>query len=160
METAESGPETDNLSVHDCWKYLRSASICRVAVMSGEMPDIFPVNYLPNYGTLIFRTGPGTKLDALLASPAIALEADGLNSYGTIAWSVVIKGTAELVSNIEEVQEAVEAGLSPWQPGAKEHLVRVTPANISGRRFVISPPSAWWPPLEPTSSRGNVGGTS
>ena len=152
MSTSEPGPETDDLSVHDCWKYLRSASICRVAVLSGDRPDIFPVNYVPNYGTIIFRTGPGTKLDALLASPMIALEADGLNSYGTIAWSVVIKGHAELVSNNKDVQEAIEAGLSPWEPGAKDHLVRVTPAAVSGRRFVISPPSSWWPPLDSMSS--------
>ena len=152
MSTSEPGPEPDDLSVHDCGKYLRSASICRVAVLSGDRPDIFPVNYVPNYGTIIFRTGPGTKLDALLASPMIALEADGLNSYGTIAWSVVIKGHAELVSNNKDVQEAVEAGLSPWEPGAKDHLVRVTPAEVSGRRFVISPPSSWWPPLDSMSS--------
>ncbi|MDQ0867817.1 nitroimidazol reductase NimA-like FMN-containing flavoprotein (pyridoxamine 5'-phosphate oxidase superfamily) [Arthrobacter sp. V1I9] len=152
MDTAEPGPITDNLSVHDCWKYLRSVSVCRVAVLSGDRPDIFPVNYVPNYGTIIFRTGPGTKLDALLASPVIVLEADGLNRYGTIAWSVVIKGQAEVVSEREELQEAVEAGLSPWQPGVKDNLVRVTPVEVSGRRFVISSPSEWWPPLASISS--------
>jgi hypothetical protein len=91
-------------------------------------------------------------LDALLATPAVVLEADGLNSYGTIAWSVVIKGAAEVVANGEELQEAAEAGLSPWQPGAKDTLVRVTPKEISGRRFVISSPVNWWPPLDSASS--------
>jgi nitroimidazol reductase NimA-like FMN-containing flavoprotein (pyridoxamine 5'-phosphate oxidase superfamily) len=130
-------------------------------VTTGDGPDIFPVNYVPNYGTIIFRTGPGTKLDALLASPAVVLEADGLNSYGTIAWSVVIKGFAEVVSKNEELQEAAEAGLSPWQPGAKDHLVRVTPQDVSGRRFIISSPSGWWPPLDSVSSeRKDVGQTT
>ncbi|MDQ0924634.1 nitroimidazol reductase NimA-like FMN-containing flavoprotein (pyridoxamine 5'-phosphate oxidase superfamily) [Pseudarthrobacter sp. W1I19] len=152
MDTAEPGQTTENLSVHDCWKYLRSVSVCRVAVTGGDGTDIFPVNYVPNYGTVIFRTGPGTKLDALLAIPAVVLEADGMNSYGTIAWSVVIKGLAEVVSNGEELQEAAEAGLSPWQPGVKDTLVRVTPKEISGRRFVISSPLNWWPPLDSASS--------
>lgn len=152
MNTAESGPETEELSIHDCWKYLRSTSICRIAVISGDKPEIFPVNYVPNYGTVIFRTGPGSKLDALLTSPTIALEADGMNTYGTIAWSVVIKGYAEVVSDNEEIQEAVEAGLSPWEAGAKDQLVRVTPTELSGRRFVISPPSHWWPPLDSMST--------
>lgn len=118
----------------------------------GDGLGIFPVNYVPNYGTVIFRTGPGTKLDALLATPAVVLEADGLNSYGTIAWSVVIKGLAKVVTNGEELQEAAEAGLSPWQPGMKDTLVRVTPKEISGRRFVISSPVNWWPPLDSASS--------
>jgi nitroimidazol reductase NimA-like FMN-containing flavoprotein (pyridoxamine 5'-phosphate oxidase superfamily) len=124
-------------------------------VISGDKPEIFPVNYVPNYGTVIFRTGPGGKLDALLNSPTIALEADGMNSYGTIAWSVVIKGSAVVVSENEEIQEAIEAGLSPWEAGAKDHLVRITPNELSGRRFVISPPSYWWPPLDsPSTGRG------
>jgi hypothetical protein len=91
----------------------------------------------------------------------IALETDGFNSFGTIAWSVVIRGHAEVISSIEEVQAAVEAGLSPWQPGAKDHLVRITPEGISGRRFVISSPSDWWPPLESASSEhGDAGKTT
>ncbi|HYH77084.1 MAG TPA: pyridoxamine 5'-phosphate oxidase family protein, partial [Arthrobacter sp.] len=140
---------------HDCWKYLRSTSICRIAMISGDKPEIFPVNYVPNYGTVIFRTGSGGKLDALLNSPTIALEADGMNTYGTIAWSVVVKGYAEVVSDDEEIQEAMDAGLSPWEAGAKDHLVRVTPNELSGRRFVISPPSHWWPPLDsPSTGRG------
>jgi len=129
-----------------------------VAVTGADGLDIFPVNYVPNYGTVIFRTGPGTKLDALLATPAVVLEADGMNSYGTIAWSVVIKGLAEVVTNGEDFQEAAEAGLSPWQPGMKDTLVRVTPKEISGRRFVINSTVNWWPPLNSATAEPGVTG--
>ncbi|GAC1490029.1 MAG: hypothetical protein NVS2B15_08360 [Pseudarthrobacter sp.] len=57
----------------------------------------------------MFRTGPGTKLDAVLGGVSIALEADGLNTYGTIAWSVIVKGTAVVVDSPEELQEAADA---------------------------------------------------
>ncbi|WP_308470683.1 pyridoxamine 5'-phosphate oxidase family protein [Arthrobacter sp. 4R501] len=50
-------------------EYLRSASVGRVAVSTASWPEIFPVNYVPDYGTVVFRTGPGTKLDAVLAGP-------------------------------------------------------------------------------------------
>ncbi|MHA7303149.1 pyridoxamine 5'-phosphate oxidase family protein [Pseudarthrobacter sp. MDT1-22] len=148
MQGNGSGPETEVLDIHDCWKYLRSASVCRVAVTTAGGPEIFPVNYVPDYGTVVFRTGPGTKLDAVLAESPVALEADGLNSYGTIAWSVIIKGTAKVVGTQEDFREAADAGLSPWEAGSKDHLVRVTPTEVSGRRFVINPPSGWWPPLD------------
>ena len=59
------------------------------------------------------------------------------------------------MSHPEEIQEAVDAGLSPWQAGLKDILVRVTPSEISGRRFVIAPPAKWWPPLDPWSAEGN-----
>jgi len=148
MQSNPSVPQTEDLNVHDCWKYLRSASVCRVAVTTDGAPEIFPVNYVPNYGTVVFRTGPGSKLDAVLGGGPIALEADGLNTYGTIAWSVVIKGTAQVVDSQEDFQEAADAGLSPWEAGSKDHLVRVTPSEVSGRRFVINPASRWWPPLD------------
>ncbi|MCP8998506.1 pyridoxamine 5'-phosphate oxidase family protein [Pseudarthrobacter sp. RMG13] len=148
MQNDTSGRQTEVLNVHDCWKYLRSASVGRVAVSTASGPEIFPVNYVPDYGTVVFRTGPGTKLDAVLGGATIVLEADGLNAYGTIAWSVIVKGTAEVVDSAQDVQEAADAGLSPWEPGSKDNLVRVTPSEVSGRRFVINPPSRWWPPLD------------
>ena len=148
MQGNDAGQETEALDIHDCWKYLRSASVCRVALTAGGGPEIFPVNYVPDNGTVVFRTGTGTKLDAVLGGNSVALEADGLNTYGTIAWSVIIKGTAKVVDTQEAFQEAADAGLSPWQAGSKEHLVRVTPTDISGRRFVITPTSPWWPPLD------------
>lgn len=152
MKSHASGQETEVLDIHDCWKYLRSASVCRVAITTGGGPEIFPVNYVPDYGTVVFRTGPGTKLDAAAGGLPVALEADGLNPYGTIAWSVIIKGTAKVVDTQEDFQEAADAGLSPWEAGSKDHLVRVTPTEVSGRRFVINAPSRWWPPLDPAGT--------
>lgn len=148
MENSELRPDTEVLSVHECWKYLRSSSVGRIALVRDDSPEIFPVNYLPDEGTVIFRTGPGTKLDAVMAGQVIALEADGFNTYGTIAWSVIVKGRAEIVTEAEELQESSVMELSPWEAGAKNHLVRITPAEMSGRRFVISPPSQWWPPRD------------
>ncbi|MGO4587493.1 pyridoxamine 5'-phosphate oxidase family protein [Paenarthrobacter sp. 2TAF44] len=152
MENTSMDQDTKELSVHDCWKYLQSTSTCRIALINGNVPEIFPVNYIPNFGTILFRTGQGTKHKALREGTPLALEADGFNRYGTIAWSVIIKGHPEFVTHPEEIQEAVNAGLSPWQPGAKDILVRVTPTEISGRRFVITPPSKWWPPLDPSAA--------
>ncbi|TDL40039.1 pyridoxamine 5'-phosphate oxidase family protein [Arthrobacter nitrophenolicus] len=148
MDTAAAKPEIENLGVHDCWRYLRSTSLCRVAFTSGETVEIFPANYVPTNGTLLIRTGEGSKLGALPGRTVVAVETDGMNQYGTIAWSVVVKGQAAIVTDAEEVKDAMDAGLSPWQPGQKNILIRITPADISGRRFVIAPPTHWWPPLD------------
>lgn len=149
MDTAATEPEAESLGVHDCWRYLRSTSLCRMAFTRGNTVEIFPVNYVPSNGTLLIRTGEGTKLDAVAERRVVALEADGLNQYGTIAWSVVVKGHAVVVTDAEEFQDAAVAGLSPWQAGPKNSLIRVTPEEITGRRFVIAPPTRWWAPQEP-----------
>jgi uncharacterized protein len=146
MEKANAGAGTQVLSVHDCWECLRSASVGRLAVVVDGVPEIFPVNYLPEDGTVTFRTGPGTKIDAMAAGGVVALEADGLNVYGTIAWSVVLKGQTEII-DMAGVDEALDAGPSPWEEGAKDLVVRITPEEITGRRFVVtSAPTHWWRP--------------
>lgn len=149
MNIFKQAPETTALGTRACWRNLRSASIGRLAVTCSTGPEIFPVNYLPEDGSLIFRTGPGTKLDALLEGGAVALEADGLNPYGTIAWSVVVKGRPEAVPDNELDQDNVDQSLSPWEPGAKDQLFRITPTEITGRQFAINPSARWWSPREP-----------
>ncbi|WP_370278881.1 pyridoxamine 5'-phosphate oxidase family protein [Pseudarthrobacter sp. NamB4] len=119
METAAAEPEAESLGVHDCWRYLRSRSVGRLAFMHGEWVEIFPVNYVPSNGTLLIRTGARTKLDAVAERKAVSLEADGLNQYGTIAWSIVVKGHAAAVSDEEDFEDAAEAGLSPLQAGPR-----------------------------------------
>ena len=153
MNSLHTEPTSEVLSVHDCWEYLRSASVGRLAVVTETGPEIFPVNYLPEDGTLIFRTGPGTKLEALAAAGTVAFEADGLNSYGTIAWSVVLKGTSETMPADSAV--APDQDPSPWEEGIKDTLVRITPAEVTGRRFVVtSTPTHWWQPRNHASSTG------
>ena len=151
MNTAAAEPEIKELGVHDCWKYLRSTSICRIAFTDGDAVENYPVNFVPSNGTLLIRTGEGTKLASLTDRKAVTVEADGMNQYGTIAWSVILKGHALVVSDEEETRDAMEAGLSPWQPGRKNVLLRITPEEISGRKFVIAAPTHWWPPREPAA---------
>lgn len=151
MNTSQAESQTEVLRVHECWKYLRSTSVGRLAVVKNGEPEIFPVNYLPEDGTVLFQTGPGTKLDAVLGGVPVVMEADGFNTYGTISWSVVVKGHPEPVSSREEILAAVGQGLSPWEPGEKDYLVRITPTEISGRRFVIQPSTRWWAPQDKIS---------
>lgn len=154
MDNANAEPTSEILSVHDCWGYLRSTSVGRLAVVIDTVPEIFPVNFLPEDGTLIFRTGPGTKLDALVAGGTAAFEADGLNTYGTIAWSVVLKGKPETLA-ADSAGLDQDGGPSPWEGGAKDTLVRITPTEITGRRFVVtSTPTHWWQARNQASASG------
>ena len=151
MGSSNANQTTKVLNVHDCWECLRSASVGRLAVVINGAPEIFPVNYLPEDGTVVFRTGPGAKADALSAGGTVALEADGLNTYGTIAWSVVVKGQAE-IADLGGNEPPPEDTPSPWEEGVKDLLVRITPGEITGRRFVVtSSPTHWWGPRNSTS---------
>ena len=144
----------ENLDHHECWRLLRSVSVGRLAVWVDDHPDIFPINYKVDHGTLVFRTAEGTKLQAATGDTPVALEADGMNADTGVAWSVVIKGQAAPVQNPQEVMDTVGLLLFPWQAGKKEHFVRITPDTVTGRRFKVVPPQTWWTPLDDATRSG------
>jgi hypothetical protein len=140
----ESSPDVQNLEHHECWAMLRTVSVGRLAVMADGRPDIFPSNYTVDGGTVVFRTGQGTKLSAASGDAAVAVEADGVDPESGLAWSVVVKGTAEVVKQAEDVLDTSRLYLFPWQAGRKDAFVRITPDSVTGRRFKVTEPMTWW----------------
>jgi hypothetical protein len=137
----------EHLESRQCWDLLRQVSVGRLAVWIDDHPDIFPLNYTVDHGTLVFRTDEGTKLSGALGGTPVALEADGVDAVTGMAWSVVVKGKAAAVTGIEGVLETASLYLFPWQAGKKDHFVRVTPDSVTGRRFKVTPPLTWWTQL-------------
>ncbi len=148
MSSSPSESPTEILSAEDCWKYLQASYIGRLAVINGAAPEIFPVNFMVVGETIVFRTAPGTKLRALLAGAAVAFEADGLNAYSTEVWSVVVKGQPGPFEGSPGSLHEAGPDREPWQAGLKEHLVQISPVEVSGRRFAVPLRSRWWPPQD------------
>ena len=119
----------------------------RLAVLADGQPDIFPINYTVDGGTLVFRTGEGTKLAGATGGANVALEADGVDATTGLAWSVVVKGAAAAVTGTEQILDTAALYLFPWQAGRKDAFVRVTPGTITGRRFKVTAPMTWWTQL-------------
>jgi len=136
-----------SLAPHECWQLLRTVSVGRLAVWVVDHPDIFPINFTVDHGTLVFRTGKGTKLTAALAGNPVAVEADGVDPATGIAWSVVIKGEASAIVAIADVLDSAGLPLFPWQEGRKDHFLRITPTSVTGRRFKVTEPKTWWDPM-------------
>ncbi len=134
--TSEKPLSSDALTVSAAWAHLRKASVGRLAVVVQGRPDLFPVNFLVDHGTVVFRTATGTKLDASVGRP-VAFEADGYEPATGEAWSVVVKGMAREVQELDEVIAALELPLVPWHSTRKPRILRIEPESISGRRFKV-----------------------
>jgi len=148
MTDSAGGSRTELLNPDECWRYLRSSYIGRLAVINGDVPEIFPVNFSVAGESLVFRTAPGTKLRALLSGAVAALEVDGLNPYATEVWSVVAKGKPEEFDGTRMTLPDSDADREPWEPGIKDHLVALTPTELTGRRFAVRSRTRWWPPVD------------
>jgi uncharacterized protein len=134
------------LSESTCWELLRSTSVGRLAVWVDDHPDIFPLNYAVDHGTVVFRSSAGTKLSAALSDSAVALEADGYDAENGEAWSVVIRGRAQEIRG-QELMDTIDLPLFPWQAGDKGRFIRIVPTATTGRRFPVADPSVWETPL-------------
>lgn len=128
---------TEALSSAVCWRLLRTREVGRLAVSITDHPDIFPVNYVVDGDSVVFRTGPGTKLAAAVLGRAVAFEVDGSDPLAGEAWSVVIKGRARQIEHMTEYFAADDLPLHPWHTSPKPDIVRIEPDVATGRRFHV-----------------------
>lgn len=125
------------LSADESWQLISAMALGRLVTVVADRPEIFPVNFVIQRHTVLFRTAEGTKLFTAAANDRVLFEADEHNVAD--AWSVIIRGTARVLTAAEEIHEAERAGLYPWVATEKLRFVRITPTEISGRRFIFGP---------------------
>lgn len=107
----------------------------RLVTSVGGEPEIFPVNFVVQDRTVLFRTAEGTKLSSAVINKNVLFEADDHNAVE--GWSVVIRGLARTLRTDDEIDEAERAQLLPWTATVKPHYVRIRPLRVTGRRFLF-----------------------
>ena len=136
MSTTDDGVTI--LPQHECWDLIAGVTLGRLVTSVDGQPEIFPVNYVVQHRTVLFRTAEGTKLVSTAINNRVLFEADDHNVAE--GWSVIIKGTARSLRTNEQIEEAERAQLLSWTTSEKPHYVRVIPEIVTGRRFRFGPP--------------------
>ncbi|HEY6794943.1 MAG TPA: pyridoxamine 5'-phosphate oxidase family protein [Kineosporiaceae bacterium] len=137
VEARESGA-AEVLDTQQCWELLAQAEVGRLAVAAAGDIDIFPLNFTIDDGALLFRTAEGTKLVEIVLAGRVAFEVDGYEPERGRAWSVVVKGGAELLDRWADIYHAQDLPLFPWNASPKERFVRIVPDRLTGRRFTVA----------------------
>lgn len=125
------------LSASESWNLLTSTALGRLVTSVQGQPEIFPINFVVQRRTVLFRTTGGTKLVSAAINNQVIFEADDYNSVE--GWSVIVKGMARMLRTQEEIDEAEQAQLLPWTATLKQHYVRILPISVTGRRFRFGP---------------------
>ncbi|NYF17726.1 hypothetical protein HDC37_002571 [Microbacterium sp. AK009] len=120
-----------------CWERLRTHRLGRLVTRVRDVMDIFPVNYIVDDRTILFRTAEGSKLFELTVNDEVLFEVDDYTASD--AWSVVVRGRAQRLDTSAEVERADGLGLTPWIPTLKYVYVRIVPHAVSGRAFPRGP---------------------
>jgi uncharacterized protein len=136
----------EELDQEECRRLLATRHLGRLAIPDFGGPVIFPVNYILDQDLVIFRTDPGSKLDAATEREQVAFEVDAVEEATRTGWSVVVRGTLAEVTDPAQLERLRTLPLYPWAPGEKTRYVRVQPLRVSGRRIKIPDelPFTWW----------------
>lgn len=134
MAGTESTTALAVMDVDECLRLLADGHFGRLAVVVGEQPLVFPVNYALAGRDIVFRTDPGTKLHAA-AGRRVAFEIDAADTMYHSGWSVLVEGVAREETDPSRQAELARLPLTPWCPGAKVHWIRIRSDVITGRRL-------------------------
>ena len=121
----------------ECWQLLATQAVGRVAVIVGHYPLVFPVNYALSEKSILYRTGPGTKLHSIHRSN-VTFEVDSIDPVHRSGWSVMVKGVAQELNADRQraaVSQAELGGANPWAPGQRDHFIRILADEVTGRRI-------------------------
>jgi len=124
------------LTRSECFELLASEHLGRVAVIDERGPVMFPVNFVLDRHTVVFRTGAGAKLSAASLHRRVSFEVDRADPATHAGWSVLVRGEAVEVTDQAELARLRALPLEAWAPGARGHYVRILPAAVTGRRIV------------------------
>lgn len=118
----------------ECLALLEADDVGRLALVQGNVPAIFPVNYVLHGEDIVFRTAAGTKvahgLDALAA-----FEIDDFDRAARRGWSVVAVGRLEVVDHWDApgLARLRRLPIRPWADGDKDIVMRLVVGTITGR---------------------------
>jgi nitroimidazol reductase NimA-like FMN-containing flavoprotein (pyridoxamine 5'-phosphate oxidase superfamily) len=118
-------------------RLLSRAGFGRIVYTRRALPIIRPVNHLVDGETIVIYSNRGTAA-SIADRQVVSYEADTIDEHTHRGWCVIATGTAELVTDPEEI-DRYRGLLRTWLPGPREHLVRIHPDIITGVEFIDPP---------------------
>ncbi|MGO8960477.1 MAG: helix-turn-helix domain-containing protein [Streptosporangiaceae bacterium] len=141
---AAKNPVLENLTVEQCIAHVARGGIGRFLFDEpGRGPIAIPVNYKMDGDNVIFRTsgtsgfGAEMRVNAALGQQ-VSFDVDHLDDALGEGWSVLLSGAAHIITDPAELDRAKALGIEPWAGGDRDLYVRLTPAEITGRRIRVT----------------------
>lgn len=124
------------LSTDECLERLGAQSVGRIVFCVDGHPQVYPVNFAIDEGTIVFRASPYGPMAPLQAQHSeVAFEVDDLDVENHQGWSVIAHGEAQPLDGSETRELTVLRKLEPWAAGSRALHFRLIPRQLSGRLF-------------------------
>jgi hypothetical protein len=133
----------EQLNRSDALKLLGSVSLGRLVFTHQALPAVRPVNHLVVSESIIVRATTGAAITSVAGrnGVVVAYEADDIDSDTRLGWSVIVVGTARLMTD-EFAAARYRARLRPWITGRVDDVITISTDLVSGYRLVPYPAAA------------------
>lgn len=129
---------TLKLTERESLDLLRSVTLGRVVFTQHALPAIRPVNHIVDEEAVIIRSHLGAAIvshSAVRGGAVVAYEAEDLDPVEHVGWSVIVTGTARLVTEPAAITRYRKL-LRPWVEHEMDQVISIQVEMISGIRLV------------------------
>lgn len=136
---AAVNPVLVGLSADECRTLIARGGVGRVLfVEPGRGPVAIPVNYRMDGDDVVFRTGGGTGLADSLRQAYVSFDVDHVDEGLAEGWSVLLTGTASVITEPDELDRVSSLGIEPWAGGDRQMYVRLRAHQVTGRAIRVT----------------------
>lgn len=124
------------LGRQECLRLLAKVPVGRIVHTRQALPAVLPVNFgLDTDGSVLLRTSAASELVQAIDGTVVAFEADEIDADTHSGWSVVVTGSATVVTDPTERERLTRTGPRSWVPSPEEVFVRIEPELVTGREL-------------------------
>jgi hypothetical protein len=135
---AATHPVLADLSPDQCRALIAPGGVGRVLfVEEGRGPVAIPVNYRMDGNDVVFRTGGGTGIGDGIKQASLSFDVDHIDEALGEGWSVLLTGTASVVTDPAELERVAVLRIEPWAGGDRPIYVRLRPGRVTGRAIRV-----------------------
>jgi transcriptional regulator with XRE-family HTH domain len=139
QQSAAKNATLFELTVPQCRELIAAGGVGRfLFVQAGRGPMAIPVNFRMDGADVIFRTSGGSAIADGIHQHAVSFDVDQLDEALGEGWSVVLTGTAGVITDGAEKSRVQALAIEPWAGGDRDVYVRLSPSQITGRRIRVS----------------------
>ncbi|MFJ7336818.1 pyridoxamine 5'-phosphate oxidase family protein [Streptomyces sp. NPDC101110] len=125
------------LGRQECLRLMTKVPVGRIVFTRRALPAVLPVNFsLDEDGAVLLRTSAASDLVRAVDGTVVAFEADDVDAARQSGWSVVVTGSATVVTDAAEHERLARTGPISWVPAPQEVFVRIEPELVTGRELV------------------------
>ncbi|MFT4164288.1 MAG: pyridoxamine 5'-phosphate oxidase family protein [Microlunatus sp.] len=128
------GAKVIKLDRPEALRLLAAKKVGRLAFVNDGWPTVLPMNFTLTDDSIVFRTlahGVGARA----VGSRVAFEVDGIDDFLESGWSVVVTGTAEVLTE-EALDQLGEKAPEPWAEGPRTLFIAIPLERVTGRQLV------------------------